>query len=61
MQLRMFGFHALEFDGDFLVRDDILAEIDIAERAGADLSAESKASTHPQLHQPQRGTSMNRS
>ena len=38
-ELRVLRLHALEFDGDLLTRDDVSAQVDVAEGAGTDLAA----------------------
>lgn len=40
LQLRVLGLDALELDSDLLPRDNISTEINVTERAGADLSAD---------------------
>lgn len=52
VQLRVLGLHALQLDGHLLVRDRVLAQVDVAERAAADLPPEPKTSSDPQFHHP---------
>jgi hypothetical protein len=40
LELRMLGLDRLELDSNFLARDDVGSEVDIAKRAGSDLAAD---------------------
>ena len=50
LELGMFSLDGLEFDGDFLARDDVDAEVDITKRSAPDLLPEAVFTTHTEVH-----------
>jgi len=44
------GLDALELDGDLFTRDDVGAEVDVAEGAGTDLAADAVLVADPEIH-----------
>jgi hypothetical protein len=50
LELRVLGLDRLELDSNFLTRDDIGSEVDIAKRAGSDLTADTVLVTDAKIH-----------
>lgn len=48
-ELRVLGFDTLELDGDFFTRDDVRSEVDVTERAAADLSSDPVLVPHAEI------------
>ena len=59
LELGMLGLDTLELDGDLLARDDVGSEIDITERAAADLSADAVFITHAKILSRRGGSAHN--
>lgn len=50
LELRVLGFDRLKLDGDLLTRDDVDAEVDVTEGAGADLLTDAVLSSYTKIH-----------
>jgi hypothetical protein len=50
LELRVLGLDALQLDGDFFTRDNVGTQVDIAKRAGSDLSANAVFVTDAEIH-----------